>query len=70
MSSSLVDQVLKDSLIGETLKKLEAGEVVDFPLLQRRQVLQLARVGELFALETIQAERDADDGFQQYLSTI
>jgi hypothetical protein len=59
---SALEQLLDKSLTAEVLAKIERGEPVDFPQLVLRQTLQIARIGELHALDAIRRTKEADNG--------
>lgn len=49
------------SRIQQALDAEERGEPVDYAKLARLQLLDVARAGEVFAEETIERERQADE---------
>lgn len=62
-----LDIFLSESRIARLLGQVEAGEDVDLQQIARLQALDLARVGELFALDAIESEREADEQFRAAL---
>lgn len=57
--------LLDHSRLARVQQQLAAGEEVDTVRVLALQALDMARVGELFALEALQAEDRADEQFGQ-----
>lgn len=62
---SRLEDLLENSIIAEAIGASERDEHFDWESAAVRQSLLIARAGELFVLEQIQAERAADDRFEQ-----
>lgn len=56
-----VTDYLENSRTAQVIDKLEKGEHVDFGKLRTLQAFDTVRLGELFALDHIESEREADD---------
>ena len=63
----MLESFLENSRLAKVIRQVEAGETVDAKQVLELQALDIARVGELFALETIKYEREADDRLEQQL---
>lgn len=68
MSQRLTD-FLEQSALAETIRKVEQGEEVDYNQVLTLQALQIARLGELYALDVIESEQAADDYFKQAIES-
>lgn len=62
------ESILGESRLAGLVKDVEAGRPVDLKKAALLQALDLARLGEQFALEAIQAENDADAEFRRQLA--
>lgn len=58
---SRLESILEHSRTAELIGKLERGEPVDIRLTAKLQILDLVRVNELHIVDSLAAERDADD---------
>lgn len=61
------EDLLENSRLAQSIEQVEKGEAVDWRKVAELQALDLARLGELYALETIQRERQADDQLAEQL---
>lgn len=66
----MLESFLENSRLAQAITQLESGESVDWQKVAELQALELARIGEVFALETIKTEREADDQFSEQLSQL
>jgi hypothetical protein len=58
--SFITDYLRNKSRIEQTITQVEANEEVDWAKLGRLQALDLARIGELYLLEQLEKEEQAD----------
>ena len=56
------------SRLQQAIEAEERGEPVDYAKLLRLQVLDVARIGEVFVEETIERERQADERIKRHLA--
>lgn len=64
---SRLSEVLNTSRVSDLIGKIERGESVDYGRELTLQALDVARVGELFVLDAMDAEREADERFERQL---
>lgn len=55
-----VEQFLENSAVARALSMEASGEGIDVSALARRQVLDMVRVGQIAALELLEADQGAD----------
>lgn len=66
----MLESFLENSRLAKVIQQVEAGETVDLEQVLTLQALDIARVGELFALESITAEKEANDRLEQQLGEL
>lgn len=63
----MLTHILENSRLAKAIEQVEQGEAVDWKKVAELQALDAARFVELYALETLKSDRDADDKFEQQL---
>ena len=66
---SHIERFLADSRLAGIIEAVEKGERVDAKRALTLQALDIARLGEMYALDVIEAEAEADERFKRSLST-
>ena len=66
----MLESFLQNSRLASIIQRVQAGEAVDFKREAELQALEIARIGELFALDTIQTEKQADDDLEQRFNAL
>lgn len=62
---SLAIELLENSRLAGAIEQVEKGEEVDWDRLLTLQSLDIARAGELFLIDALEREDEADEQFRQ-----